>query len=108
MMRCVYCRCESELKQDKTNDLVDFEGRIIIIKNVPCMVCTQCGEEYYDNDVHTVLEELFNKAKETLYDYVEMDYEDPAKQVYKLVKIPVQAQEARAAQVADPTANYGK
>ena len=42
-----------------------------------------------------------------MYDYVEMDYEDPTRQVYKLVKIPVNTQEHAAMRVAEDTHNYG-
>ena len=31
--------------------------------------------------------ELFEIAKQTMYDYIEMNYEDPEKRTYKLVKL---------------------
>lgn len=104
-MKCIFCKCEEDMNYSKTNDLVDFKGRIIIIKNVPCMVCPQCGEKYYDNDTMKMLEELFEKAKSTLYDYAEIDYEDDRRMVYKLVKVP--AREALVSKVAESTFNYG-
>lgn len=104
-MKCIFCRCEEKLNYSKSNDLVDFKGRIIIIKNVPCMVCPQCGEKYYDNDTMKMVEELFEKAKSTLYDYAEIDYEDDCRVVYKLVKVPVR--EELVSKVAESTSDYG-
>jgi len=104
-MKCVFCKCDGNLDYGKTNDLVDFKGRIIIIKNVPCMVCPQCGEEYYDNDTMKRVEELFDKAKATLYDYAEIDYEDNLDVVYKLIKVP--AREEFVTKAAETTCYYG-
>lgn len=103
-MKCIFCKYEEDMNYSKTNDLVDFKGRIIIIKNVPCMVCPQCGEKYYDNDTMKMLEELFEKAKSTLYDYAEIDYEDDRRMVYKLVKVP--AREELVSKVAESTSYY--
>lgn len=105
-MKCFYCKQESDWLETKKSNVTDFEGRIIIIKNVPCLECPCCGEAYYTNDVMEKDEELFEIAKQTMYDYVEMDYEDPAKQVYKLVKVPVQ--EETMAKVAETSNGYGK
>ena len=42
-MNCFKCKCE--LKEEKTNYMVDLENTIIIIKGVPSTVCTNCGEQ---------------------------------------------------------------
>ena len=42
-----------------------------------------------------------------MYDYVEMDYEDPTRQVYKLVKVLVNTQKQFAMRVAEESHNYG-
>lgn len=91
-MRCFYCKQDSEWLETTTSQVVDFEGRIIIIKNVPCKVCPCCGEKMFSSEVCTKSDELFSKAKLTLYDYAEIDYEDPAKKVYRLVKELVKEQ----------------
>lgn len=107
-MKCFYCKQESEWLENKKTRATDYEGRIIIIKNVPCLECPCCGETYYTDEVVEKDQELFEIAKQTMYDYVEMDYEDPAKQVYKLVKVPVHAQEAMGSLVAEAKTEYGK
>jgi YgiT-type zinc finger domain-containing protein len=39
-MNCVACK--ANLGQGMINHIVDVEGQIIIIKNVPAQVCSQC------------------------------------------------------------------
>ena len=106
-MRCFYCKQESEWLDTKISHVVDLEGRIIIIKNVPCRQCPCCGDAEFTNNVAEKMDEVFEIAKKTMYDYVEMDYEDPTRQVYKLVKIPVNTQEHAAMRGAEDTHNYG-
>lgn len=105
-MKCFYCRQESEWLKTKTTHMVDVEERIIIIKNVPCQECPCCGERVYANDVSEKLDELFSKAESFLYDYSEMDYEDPMQRVYRLVKELVN--EDMISRVAEATVTYGE
>ncbi|MBC7076588.1 MAG: type II toxin-antitoxin system MqsA family antitoxin [Syntrophomonadaceae bacterium] len=74
-MKCVMCK--SKLAKSSVNHIVDYNGRIIIIKNVPANVCGQCGEYYIDNDTAMRLEEvvsdlLNNKAEILVLNYSEM------------------------------------
>ncbi|GHU38541.1 hypothetical protein FACS1894105_12630 [Clostridia bacterium] len=62
-MHCFYCK--GRTKAAVTTHTVNFDGHIIIIKNVPCIECIQCGETFYDNDTAIVLEKLVNKLKDT-------------------------------------------
>ncbi|MCL2860615.1 MAG: YgiT-type zinc finger protein [Oscillospiraceae bacterium] len=36
---------------------------MIIVKDVPADVCTQCGERYFDDDVMENLEKIVNSLK---------------------------------------------
>lgn len=74
-MNCVMCK--SKLTKSNVNHIVDYNGRIIIIKNVPANVCGQCGEYFVDNDTAMRLEEvvrelLNNKAEILVLNYSEM------------------------------------
>ncbi|MDD2511518.1 MAG: type II toxin-antitoxin system MqsA family antitoxin, partial [Syntrophomonas sp.] len=53
-MNCVLCKAGME--QKTVNHVVDIQGQIIIVKNVPANVCLQCGEYYIDNEVARKLE----------------------------------------------------
>ncbi|WP_300379925.1 type II toxin-antitoxin system MqsA family antitoxin [Clostridium sp.] len=59
-MNCVMCK--GKLIEGKVNHIVDINGHIIIIKNVPANICTQCGEYYIDNKTALVLEELIDRV----------------------------------------------
>jgi len=47
-----------------SNYIVDLGSRFIIIKDVPCHKCEQCGEVSYSGEVVTKIEEIINKLKE--------------------------------------------
>ena len=43
--------CGGNLRHTATNYTQEYEGRIIVVENVPAWVCDQCGETYFDPDV---------------------------------------------------------
>ena len=45
---------------------MNYKDCTIIIKNVPCEECEQCGEKYYTNEVAERLEQLVNMAKKLM------------------------------------------
>ena len=59
-MNCVMCK--ATLSQEVLNHIVDINGSITIVKDVPANVCKQCGENYIDSDVarnlDAVMEEI--------------------------------------------------
>lgn len=59
-MNCVMCK--GKLIDGKVNHIVDINGHIIIIKNVPANICTQCGEYYINHKTALILEELIDKV----------------------------------------------
>lgn len=60
-MNCFMCK--GQLENKETTFMVEIDGRIVIVKNVPSHVCRQCGETSYDNEVTKRLEEIVNQAK---------------------------------------------
>lgn len=61
-MSCV--KCKGNLVEKKVNYVVDLEDTIIIIKGVPAKVCTQCEEQYFDDETAENIEKMVNKLKE--------------------------------------------
>lgn len=60
-MNCPYCT--SEMKKGKavlTFQMSDAE--IVVVHDVPALVCDQCGEEYVDNATAKKVEEKVEKA----------------------------------------------
>ena len=55
-MRCAFCKGELESKLIRY--LQEYQGRVIIIENVPAEVCTQCGEPLLHPDVVEKLQKI--------------------------------------------------
>ena len=65
--------CKGNLEETSTTYMTSFNGCYIIIKNVPCKKCTQCGEEYL-NGVTTIVSRL----KDLLTEVAIVDYNHAA------------------------------
>ncbi|MCM1025910.1 MAG: type II toxin-antitoxin system MqsA family antitoxin [Roseburia sp.] len=74
---CMYCKCETTMPA-LTTHVVNYKNCIIIIKNVPCEECEQCGEKYYSNGVAKQLEALVNMAKQLMQEISVIDYSKAA------------------------------
>ncbi len=74
---CMFCKCKT-VKQSTTTHVVNYKSCIIIVKNVQCEECEQCGEKYYTNDVAEKLEQIVNTAKKLVQEISVMDYNKAA------------------------------
>lgn len=70
---CMLCKCDT-VKQSTTTHVVNYNGSVIIIKNVPCEQCEQCGEIFYTDEVVEHLEEMVHNAKKLLQEISVIDY----------------------------------
>ncbi len=70
---CMLCKCNT-VKQSLTTHVVNYKGSVIVIKNVPCEECEQCGEIFYTDEVAEKLEDIVNNAKKLLQDLSVLDY----------------------------------
>lgn len=43
---------------------VDLGGGVVVVRDVPAMVCSQCGEAIIDDDVAARLEAIVNRARD--------------------------------------------
>jgi YgiT-type zinc finger domain-containing protein len=57
-----------------TTHVVNYKGCVIIIKNVPCEECEQCGEKFYSDNVAEHLEQMVNDAKKLMQEIAVLDY----------------------------------
>ena len=62
--------CKGKLEEKNTTFMVELDNCIIIIKNVPSLVCEQCGEVSYSNEVSKQLEKEVSKQLEKLVNAV--------------------------------------
>jgi len=60
-MKCLYCK--NTLKEGKT--ALTFQmgnDRIIVVKDVPALICEECGEESIDIKDSKIVEQLVHRA----------------------------------------------
>ena len=57
-------RCGGSKEPGKATYAVDFGPSIVIIRNVPAIVCDQCGEEWIGAETAGKLEQLTQDAKQ--------------------------------------------
>ncbi len=70
---CMFCKCDS-VKSSFTTHVVNYNGTIIVIKNVPCEECEQCGEKYYTDEVAEKIEKMVTLAKKMMQEIAVLDY----------------------------------
>ena len=71
----MYKCCKNNTTIDSTTThVVNYKNRIIVIKNVPCFECTQCGEKYYTDEVAEHLEDIVNISKNLMQEIAVIDY----------------------------------
>lgn len=68
---CFFCKSD-ELLSTTTYYLLHIEdkdlsdkypdGHILMIKNVPCQECVQCGEKYYESNTIETLEVIYKEV----------------------------------------------
>jgi len=70
---CMFCKFDT-VKPSITTHVVNDKGCIIVIKNVPCEECEQCGEKYYTDEVAEQLEKMVESVKKLMQEVAVMDY----------------------------------
>ena len=73
-MRCFFCK--GELENSTTSHVVTLDNCIIIVKNVPCTQCTQCGETFFDDDVADKLERIVKELRNAITEIAVVNYSD--------------------------------
>ena len=75
-MTCFYCK--GNIETSTTTYMTDYHDFYIIIKNVPCEKCTQCGEEYLSGETLEKIENIIQKIKGVLTEIAVVDYQQTA------------------------------
>jgi len=73
-MKCFMCK--GSLHDKQTTFMVDINKCIIVVKNVPSQVCSQCGEASYINDVTKQLEDIVNSLRMSITEIAVVNYAD--------------------------------
>lgn len=63
MTKCYLCG--AKLKKENINIARYWGGSLVALNDVPALVCTQCGEKYFDAKVSAKIDERIKDALET-------------------------------------------
>ena len=72
MEKCFYCK--GKMEDGYSNYMLDLDGHFIIIKNVPCHKCSQCGEVSYSGETVARIEAIVAKLKEAFTEVAIVDF----------------------------------
>jgi YgiT-type zinc finger domain-containing protein len=50
--------CQGDLEEKTITYPTEYEGRVVIVENVPALVCKQCGETLFRPDVAEKLQKI--------------------------------------------------
>lgn len=76
---CIMCfYCKGDLQPGTTTYMTELNGCYIIIKNVPCNKCMQCGEEYLNGITLQKIEVILSKLKSLLTEFAVVDFQKAA------------------------------
>ncbi len=71
-MNC--CYCGGDMVASTTTYFEQIENTIVIIKNVPCHKCSQCGEIVYNAVVVDRLEQITEQLQNALTEVAIVNY----------------------------------
>lgn len=76
-MRCLSCKME-EMEEARNSYFAQLNNCYVIIENVPCYKCKQCGEVYYKASVLEKIDMLLEKIENVASKIFIMDYNQAA------------------------------
>lgn len=76
MEKCFYCK--GSISAATRTHVVDLNTCIVIVRNVPCMECTRCGEAYYTDEVQQRLDEIIKTVSSMMTEIAVVEYTDAA------------------------------
>lgn len=73
-MKCFLCK--GDMFDGTATRVADFGKCVIIIRNVPCLKCEQCGETAYIGTVVKQIEKIIDSMKSVLTEVAIVNYSD--------------------------------
>ena len=72
-MKCA--RCGKDAYASTTAEAIELgNGSLLVIRNIPCYKCGECGEIFYTGDVVERLERMEEEAKQFVREITVLDY----------------------------------
>jgi YgiT-type zinc finger domain-containing protein len=56
--------CDGSFKKGMTTVTIDSGDSLVVLRNVPAMICSSCGEEYIEDNVMKAIEQKVSIQKE--------------------------------------------
>ncbi len=72
-MKCLSCK-SGNMEESTTTYTAVLKNCILIIKNVPCMKCEQCGEVLYNADILEKIDDIIAMAEKMASEVSIIDY----------------------------------
>jgi len=72
-MRCLLCK-SAAMEESTSTYFTQMNDRYVIIENVPCRKCTQCGETVYSTSVIEKIDEMLEQIQNISSKIFIMDY----------------------------------
>ena len=72
-MRCMICRSNS-VEESKNTYFAQLDNCYVIIENVPCIKCTQCGEVMYSASTLEKIDRILDTVQSYASKLLIMDY----------------------------------
>lgn len=72
-MMCMSCKY-GEMKEGKTTYFGQLKNCYVIIENVPCLKCEQCGEEFFVASVAEKIDDILDGLEKIASKIFIMDY----------------------------------
>ncbi len=75
-MKCFYCK--SDMAQSTTTHVVELKNGVVIIKDVPCLKCEQCGETSFSGTVAKRIDEILDICEKNMTEVAIIHYSNTA------------------------------
>ena len=75
-MTCLLCK--GEIKPGTTIHTVQLKNGVVIIKNVPCLKCEQCGEAVLSADMVARIERILQTVEKAVAEITVVNFPDCA------------------------------
>ncbi len=76
-MKCMSCK-GGEMKPAKTTYFAKLNNCCVIIENVPCLKCEQCGEEFLNTAVAEKIDDILDSVEKVASKIFILDYSQAA------------------------------
>ena len=75
-MTCFYCK--GDMNPGTATYMEEYEDRIMVVRRVPCVKCSQCGEVAYSGETVRRLEKTLDSLKEAAPEISVLTYQNKA------------------------------